>query len=111
MAIAADAVAMEVTDDLLEISGCHAHAGIGSPIVKPDGMTIVLQDPTASEYHVSYVAATLVLSFRTEHPFAAAHYYKAGVIAVEQGQSQAIDRPGRRDAYAVIENEPSVIGE
>jgi hypothetical protein len=111
MEIAADAVAVEVTYNLLDISGSHANGGIGGAIVEPDGTAIVFQYPTTRERHVRHLSAKLVLGLRPEHPLVAAHHYEAGVVAVEQGETQAIDRTGDRGTHAVIENEPSVFGE
>ena len=89
--MAAYAVLVEVPNDRLKVSGSHANGGIGGAIVEPDGTTIVFQYPTTREHHVRHVAAALVLGLRPEHPFVAAHQYEAGVVAVEQGESEAID--------------------
>jgi hypothetical protein len=91
MEIAADAVTVEVIYNLLDISSSHADGGIGGAIVEPDGTTILLQDPTTREHHVRHLSATLVLDLRPKHPLVAAHHYEAGVVAVEQSESEAID--------------------
>jgi hypothetical protein len=83
MEIAADAMAIEVTYNLFDISGSHADGRIGCPIVEPDGTTVLLQDPTTREHHVRHVSAALVLGLRPEHPLVATRHYEARVVAVE----------------------------
>ena len=91
MLMATDAVAIKVSDDLLDISGSHAQGCIGGPIIKPDGATVVFQYPAAREHHVRHVAAAFVFGFRPEHPLVAAYQYKARILAVEQDEPKTID--------------------
>src|SRR5687767_3189779 len=56
------------------------------------------------------VTCDLVRCLGAHYPFIAASDDMSRVVEVEQGEADAIQRAGRRAAYAVVNDEPSLRG-
>src|SRR4029077_2977455 len=72
---------------------------------------VVPDDPPTREDDVPDVADPLVRSLGAEGPLGGPGDDPCRTVAVEQGEPRAVDRPGRGEADAVVQDEPAVRGQ
>ena len=71
----------------------------------------LVDEPAAREHDLGDVALALVRSARAEHPALTATEETRRLVGRGQREPHPVDRPGRRQVHAVIEDQPPVLGE